>query len=165
MYADVTLNLNDRTDRRDHKRDDCTWHIHSQFSHSPNITKPIPNAIEQLLSKLYSLETICKESPIFYEKIWNESGYNAKLKYTLLISDKINKKTQKKYVIWFNFPFSYNISTNTGKLFLNSVNEDFPRKHKLHKVFGSNNLKISCSCMGNMKTLISNQNSKVLLIT
>ena len=94
LYADVTLNLNDRTDRRDHKRDDCTRHIHSQFSHPPNITKPIPNAIEQLLSKLYSLETICKESPIFYEKIWNESGYNAKLKYTLLISDKINKKTQ-----------------------------------------------------------------------
>ena len=51
-------------------------------------------------------------------------------------------------------------------IFLNStVDKRFPTTHRYHKIFNKNNLKISYSCMPNMKTIIDQQNRKLLYIT
>ena len=65
-------------------------------------------------------------------------------------------------VIWFNPPFSANVKTNIGKIFLALVKKHFPTQHKFYKIFNKNTLKISYSCMPNMASLIKGHNSKIL---
>ena len=57
------------------------------------------------------------------------------------------------------------VSTNIGKQLLKLVNKHFPSTHRYHKIFNKNNLKISYSCMPTMKTIIDQQNRKLLSIT
>ena len=54
-----------------------------------------------------------------------------------------------------------NVSTNVGHYFLNLVNKHFPPHHKLLKIFNRINMKISYSCMPNMKSKINIHNKAV----
>ena len=59
-----------------------------------------------------------------------------------------------------NPPFSKNIKTNIARNFLNLVDTHFPAGHKLHKVFNRNTVKVSYSCMNNVKNIISKHNTR-----
>ena len=61
-----------------------------------------------------------------------------------------------------NPPFSKNVSTNIGHRFLTLVDKHFPKDHKLRKIFNRNTIKISCSCMNNIKQIIDNHNKLFL---
>ena len=54
-----------------------------------------------------------------------------------------------------------NVATNVECSFLNLINKYFPLHHKFSKIFNRNNLKISYSCMPNMKSRINMLNKKV----
>ena len=54
-----------------------------------------------------------------------------------------------------------NVATNVGRHFLNLINKHFPRHHTFLKIFNRNNMKISYSCMPNMKSRINIHNKKV----
>ena len=71
------------------------------------------------------------------------------------------KTTTERKIIWFNPPYSMNAATNVGRYFLNLVNKHFPPHHKFSKIFNRNNMKISYSCMPNMKSRINIHNKTV----
>ena len=50
------------------------------------------------------------------------------------------------------------ILRNIQKCFLSLIDKKFPKSNPLHKIFNRNTLKLSYSCMGNIKTIISNHN-------
>ena len=54
-----------------------------------------------------------------------------------------------------------NVATNVECSFLNLINKYFPLHHKFSKIFNRNNMKISYSCMPNMKSRINMLNKKV----
>ena len=54
-----------------------------------------------------------------------------------------------------------NVATNVECSFLNLINKHFPLHHKFSKIFNRNNMKISYSCMPNMKSRINIHNKKV----
>ena len=64
------------------------------------------------------------------------------------------KKNRRRKIIWFNPPFGLNITTKIDKYFLNLITKHFPTHHKFHKIFNRNKLKISYSCMPNIRTWI-----------
>ena len=72
------------------------------------------------------------------------------------------RKQRKRNIIWFNLPFSKNIATKTGRYFLNLIDKAVPRDHKFHKSFNRNNIKVSYSCMPNIKSAINSHNRKIL---
>ena len=81
-----------------------------------------------------------------YEEALKQSGYkNFDLKYDP--EKPTPKQNRKRKIIWFNPPFSKNVSTNIGcKKFLNGlINKHFPPQNKLHKIFNRNTLKLSYS--------------------
>ena len=82
------------------------------------------------------------------------------MKYTNNKSEK--PKTRKGNIIWSNPPFSKSVSTNVAKTFLQLVTKHFPRTHKLQKIFNSNTVKVSYSCMNNMSNIIKGHNKKVI---
>ena len=56
----------------------------------------------------------------------------------------------------------WQISANIGKYFFRLINKHFPPEHKFHKIFNKNTLKLSYSCMPNLKSLINSHNQNIL---
>ena len=73
-----------------------------------------------------------------------------------------NKQNRKRNFKWFNLPFSVNVKTKVGNYFLNFVRKHFPRRHKFIKLFNRNNIKVSYSCMPNIKAEIRKHNKNTL---
>ena len=73
-----------------------------------------------------------------------------------------DRKNRHRNIIWYNPPYSRNVATNLGKSFLKILDEEFPKDHVLHKIFNRNTVKISYSCMSNIKHSIDGHNKSVL---
>ena len=99
-----------------------------------------------------------KAAPIYNEVLKN-SGFNETLKFSATVP---TRQHRGRNIIWFNPPFSSNVKTNEGKQFLSLLQKHFPRFHKFYKLFKKNNVKISYSCMPNMKSVIQNHNANLL---
>ena len=65
-------------------------------------------------------------------------------------------------MIWFNPLYSKNVRTNIGRVFLRLVDTHFSKSSALHKIFNRNTIKVSYSCMKNVKRMISTHNNTIL---
>ena len=72
------------------------------------------------------------------------------------------RRNRKRKIIWYNPPFSKNVKTKIAEEFLKLIDKHFPQRHKYHKLFNRNNVKVSYSSMPNMKAIINGHNKKVL---
>ena len=59
-------------------------------------------------------------------------------------------------------PYSINVTTKVGKVFLSLIDKHFPAHHKLQKLFNRNNVKISYSYLPNIKSIMNAHNRKIL---
>ena len=94
-----------------------------------------------------------------------ESGFEHKITFqkqqnTSTVTN--NTKNRKRKIIWFNPPFSLNVSTNIGKKFFSLLGKHFPKTHQLHKLFNRNNVKVSYSSLPNFKSVINVNNKNIL---
>ena len=103
---------------------------------------------------------------LYYEQRLASCGYNKKLTYQkkgeTIVKNKNIGKNKKRNIIWFNLPYSKSLKTNIGKFFSKLLNKHFPAGHKLYKIFNKNTLKLSYSCMRNLKAKIDGYNKKPL---
>ena len=76
-------------------------------------------------------------------------------------ADPEKKKHRTRSIIWFNPPFSSNVKTNIGKVFLRILRKHFPPSSDLYKLFNSKKVKLSYSCCPSMKNIISSHNAKI----
>ena len=163
-YLDVTLNLMDGTYRPFHKPNNETNYVHVQSNHPPNILKQIPLSIQTRLSNLSSNEELFHQATPHYQAALKRSGYNHTFVYKPTQTPNNRPKNRKRKIIWFNPPFNSNLSTNIGKFFLNLIKKHFPREHKYHKIFNKNSVKVSYSCMPNIKSKINQHNKQITTI-
>ena len=83
-------------------------------------------------------------------------------------SDNISKNQRKRNIIWFNTlpdptpSFSLRVKINIGRTFLKLLKQHFPKSNRLHKIFNKNTVKVSCSCMSNLSSIISSHNKRPL---
>ena len=94
-----------------------------------------------------------------YQKAFNKSGY----KYNFAYNEPCNEtpctqRNRPRNSIWYNPPYSKNVETNIGKCFLLLIDFHFPKFNPLHRIFNQNTIKLSFSCMPNIKTIITNHN-------
>ncbi|KAJ8033377.1 hypothetical protein HOLleu_23596 [Holothuria leucospilota] len=97
-----------------------------------------------------------------YQEALKESGYNYELEYKSKEETKRKHRARKRNITWFNPPFDLRVKTNVGRQFLKIVTESFPKGHTLQIIFNRNTLKISYSCMPNMKSIVDAHNKKIL---
>ena len=165
-YLDLTLNLIDGSHRPFHKPNDETLYINANSNHPPCIIKQTPIAIENRLRLLSSSEKIFNEAAPHYQNALEKSGYSYKLSYKRpTTQDKNNstsRRNRKRQIIWFNPPYNKDVTTNIGKYFLNLIKVHFAKNPKLHKLFNRNNLKLSYSCMPNIKSIVNAHNKHVI---
>ena len=62
----------------------------------------------------------------------------------------------------YNPPYCSSVNINSGKEFLKLVDKHFPDSHFYNKIFNRKTIKIFCSCMRNVKTLIQSHNKTII---
>ena len=72
------------------------------------------------------------------------------------------KHKRQRNIIWFNPPFSRNVSTNVAKKFLQLLDKHFPPSNSLHRIFNRNTVKVSYCCTQNLGNIIKSHNKKLI---
>ena len=90
------------------------------------------------------------------------SGYKTKLQHQQPKENNQNKKRRKRNIIWFNLPYSKSVKTNIGRIFVKLISKHFPPNHKFVKIFNKNIIKLSYTCMPNIRSKINGRNKKIL---
>ena len=92
-----------------------------------------------------------------------KNGYNTNLRFDRTCNDKNNKKKKmrKRKITCFNSPFNSNVATNVEKTFLTLIGKHFPKDKMLSKISNRNTIKVSYSCLPNVKQTISNNNHRL----
>ena len=143
------------------KKGDEPRYVHVMSNHPPAVIKAIPKGINQRLSTISSDKQSFEKMVQPYQDALKRSGYDHRLVYRQ--TDDSNGKRQrgrKRNITWFNPPFDMRVEKPIGKQLFKAINDYFPESHKLRKIFNKNTIKLSYSCMPNIKAAIDNHNKQ-----
>ena len=164
-FLDVTLNLTSGKYMPYTKPNNIPLYVNKKSNHPPQIIKNIPKSINNRLSEIsFDEESFNKAAPL-YQKALDDSGHKHRLEFhppRVAEPPSPNRKNRHREIIWYNPPYSKNVATNVGRAFLKILDEEFPKGHVLHKIFNRNTVKISYSCMSNVKQTIDGHNKSSL---
>ena len=127
-FLDVTFNLNRSSYQPFTKPNTSLQYVHRESNHPPTTTKNISAGNNKRLSSLSSDKTSFDQAAPPYHKALDEIGYHYTLNYEPNAPTK-RKNRQRNNILWYNPPFSKNVSTNIGHRFLALVDNHFPRDH------------------------------------
>ena len=123
-------------------------YVHKKSNFPPRIIENIPKSINRRLSEIsFDVDSFNEAAPL-YQKALDDSGYNHRLTFSPPNVQTSNsaRKNRRRDIIWYK-----NVPTNVGRSFLKILDEEFPKNHPLHKIFNRNTVKISYSCIPNLK--------------
>jgi len=160
-YLDVSFDLDKNTFAPFMKPNNRLQYIHRESNHPPLISKNLPNAINKRLSCISSSRNEFQKAVPAYQSALDMNGYHHNLEYQPPVLQTQRRKRQRN-IIWFNPPFSKNVATDIGRTFLRIIKDEFHAAHPLHKIFNKNNIKVSYSCMMNIKGIIDGHNARLL---
>ena len=126
--------------------------------------KQLPHNISKRISDISSNREIFEKAAPVYNKALRDAGYTQEIQYIPPTADIQNsgEKRRKRKIIWFNPPYSKSVQTNVARKFLLLIDKYFPKKHKLHKIFNRNTVKVSYSTMQIFESVIRSHNHKIL---
>ena len=113
-FLDVTLNLTTGKCQPYNKPDNNPLYINILSNHLPNIIKNLPGNISKTINNLSADETTFNKPKDLYNNALTESGFEHKI---IFQKQQNTTKNRKIKIIWFNPPFSLNVSTTIGKKF------------------------------------------------
>ena len=160
-FLDTTLDLQENIFRPYTKPNNTSCYVNKKSNHPPNITKTIPKSVNKRLSSISSNAHQFDKSKQPYQKALDQAGYKHTLTYETT-QNRQTTRTRNRNIIWFNPPFSKNVTTNVGKRFLQLIDKHFPKSNPLHKIFNRNKVKVSYSCMDSVGKIINAHNKSIL---
>ena len=164
-FLDLTMDLESGKHFPYRKPNDAPTYVHKLSNHPPSILRNIPDAISRRITDVSSDEHAFVQASPIYNAALKASGYTENI--TFLSERKnnanhVSKRKRTRKVIWFNPPFSKNVRTPIGKLFLRLIDKHFPKQSSLHKIFNRSTVKVSYSCMANVASIIKAHNTRLL---
>lgn len=161
-YLDIHLDLSSGLHMPYRKPNDNPLYVHAESNHPPTILQHIPQSVSKRISTLSSNENVFKDAAPTYDDALKSSGYKEKISYQKTPTRQHNRKnrSRKRHVTWFNPPYSKDVKTNVGGHFLKLISRHFPRGHSLNKIFNANTIKVSYSCLPNMRSRIKTHNAR-----
>jgi hypothetical protein len=163
-YLDVTMNLATGKYQPYKKPGNTPLYVHAKSNHPPSILRNIPKNINKRLSNISSDQETFDKVAHTYQEALQKSGYQYTLEYTKP-NQQSTKRNRRRNINWYNPPYSKNVQTNIGRKFLNIIRRNFHSKHPLTKIFNTNTIKLSYSCMSNIKNIISSSNKRKITTT
>ena len=138
-------------------------YVHSKSNHPSYIIRQIPESINHRISKLSKNANAFNENKELYEAALKHGNYNYKLNYEQTKgTGKSKRNKRKRNIIYYNPPYCKTVATNIGKNFLRLIDKHFHVDHKYAKIFNRKTLKLSYSCMSNIKMRITAHNRNIL---
>ena len=163
-FLDIKLNLRDGTYEPFRKENAAIKYINNQSNHPRNIRRDINPMINRRISSLSCNIHVYNDRVKPYNTALRNSGFDDLKGYMnpehIKTAKKKRRRTRK--IIYFNPPFCNSVRTKIGKQFFNLISMHFPRGSKLAKIFNKNTIKLSYSCLPNMKNIINSHNRKIL---
>ena len=159
-FLDVTFDLNSGVYQPYHKPNETPMYINVKSNHPQNIIKQLPKTINKRINEISSDEAVFNNSANFYNNALKASGYKESLTFDGNHEKKV-KSQRKRKIIWFNPPYSANVKSNIGRRFLILIDKHF-KNHRYSKIFNRNNVKVSYSCMPDVKAQIISHNARLL---
>ena len=140
-YLDIVLNLEDGS-YKPFIKPNASTNVSVNSNHPPSILHNIPLAVSKRLSYVSSDKDKFDEEVNHYQKAIKQVGYTENLEYDVdseprNTDERKPQKERKRKVLWFTPPWTANLKTNVGRLFLNLVKKHFPPSSPLHKLFNT----------------------------
>ncbi len=165
-FLDVTFNLETGRYQPYLKPGNNIQYINVKSNHPPNVIKAVPEGINKRLSAISADEETFKAAAPIYQDALQKSGFSYILEYkndnNAAGATKTSGRKRKRKVTWYNPPFDLRVKTNIGRVFLTILDNSFKQNNPLRKIFNRNTVKLSYSCMPNVKNIIENHNKKQL---
>ena len=163
-YLDITLDLSLDTYSPYMKPNNRPLYVHSHSNHPHQIIRNIPKGINKRLANIASDKRTFHRAVRPYQQALEASCHDHTLLFNKQRTDasEANKRKRRRKIIWYNPPYNKAVATNIGKRFLNLIDKEFPKGHALHKIFNRNTIKVSYSCMKNVKDIITAHNKRKL---
>ena len=158
-FLDVAFDLHRNRYYPHRKPNDPPLYINASSNHPKSILKQVPEMINERISNLSCNAREFSRVKDIYQTALTASNFNKELEY---LPKQSKKKSRKRKIIWFNPPYSDNVKTNIGKIFIGLVKKHFPRHHRYYKIFNPSTLKLSYSCMPNIGSIINQHNTEIL---
>ena len=160
-FLDVTFDLKKKEYKPYSKPGTEHQYVHTSSNHPPTVTRRIPQGIATRLCNISSTPEIFEQHKQEYEEALQKAGHHGHLTYT---PHRQRNRPQRRgrTIVWYNPPYTMNLSTKLGKKFLALVDKHFPVNSELRPICNRNTIKLSYCCMNNMETIIKAHNSKIL---
>ena len=124
-FLDVTMRLCDGIYWPFQKPNNSPLYIHAQSNHPLNIKKTLPTMVSKRISDISSSKIEFNKTQNDYDKALKASGFQSGISYIESTTNQSKKKSRQRKIIWFNPPYSENVETNIGRLFLNLIKNIF----------------------------------------
>ena len=160
-FLDVTFDLSTGEYKPYRKPNDDPLYINKHSNHPPSILRQLPTSINKRISTLSSDKQTFEDVAPAYQNALGHGNFCYKLEYTPHETQRPRRNRQRNF-IWFNPPFSKNVKTKIARSFLHLEDTHFSAGHKLHKIFNRNTVKVSYSCMNNVRSIITNHNTRII---
>lgn len=168
-FLDTILDLKNDSHRPYKKPNTKLTYVNRLSNHPNAIKKEIPNIINSRLSQLSSNQHEFDSMKNEYEQALKECNYKERMFYNNGNKNKDQdensskrRRKRRRNIIYFQPPYCATVKTPIGKLFLKLVKKHFTKSHPLYKILNPKCIKISYSCLSNIKSKITNINRKVL---
>ena len=158
-FLDLTLILKSNIYKPYKKPNSSVSYTSKHRNHIQSIIKNLPKGINYRLNINSKNEGVFNQASPTYNNALKRSKfdhYNDDIKSAHI--NKENKSKRRRKITWFNPPFNMNVKTNVARNFLNLIDKHFPKTNKLHKIINRNTIKVSYSCLPNVKQMITNHN-------
>ena len=159
-FLDVNLDLRRDTFSPYRKPNSNLMYVNKHSNHPPNITRTIPKMVIQRLCRLSKDKPTFDNSAREYLDELKSSGHD--IEGLSFQKPKSRKRKRKRNIIYFHPPFCRSVKTKFGRTFRELVEKHFTPDHALYKIFNKNTLKISYSCLPNMKSILDAHNRRTI---
>ena len=174
-FLDVCLDLNNELFKPYVKKNSKIQYVAKGSNHPNNILNNIPLNVNRRLQSISSNKKCFETDLHVYQNAIKEAGYDINLNYDRTYDkprrynniqaprlDPNTKVNRRRNVTWFNPPFNLFCATKVGRKFRDLIEKHFSKGNLIGKLFNKNKLKISYSCVGNLKSKFSAHYRKVL---
>ena len=126
----MIFNLHKNTYKPYRKPDNYPVYININSNHPSTTIEELPKCIGKRLSELWCYKEIFEKAIPPYHDAFKKIGFKENLVNTpkTTTSNILDKKQRKRKIIWFNPPYSVNVKTNIGKIFLSLLKKHFEKK-------------------------------------
>ena len=108
------------------KANNTSLYINAFSKHPPTIIKQLLKMINKRISDLSCNKKEFGKVKSVYESVLKDSGYFSSMSCNNSNNTQNARRNRNRKVIWFNPPYSQNVKTNIGKIFIKLVREQFP---------------------------------------